>query len=779
MDKAYQHQQHEGEITKLWEAQDAFNPDSVRAYKTEHNLPTTDKSFSIVMPPPNANDPLHIGHAMFVALEDAMIRFHRMLGDDTLWAPGTDHAGIETQFVFEKKLKKNNQSRFQFDRETLYKMIWDYVQENSGIAQDQMKRMGASADWSRFTFMLDPKVVEIVLKTFTELYEKDLIYRDYRLVNYCTKCGTAFSELEVKHVEQVDPLYYMKYGPFTIATVRPETKFRDTALAVNPEDQRYKDALGKTFEIPGLLGPITMTVVADEEVDPEFGTGIMKVTPAHDPHDFELGKRYDLPVTPIIGLDGRMDFTWFFEKAEKEQIDQKYLDRAHKYHGKKVAEARKLMVEDLKEDGLLIKTDDKYLHTVGTCYRCGTIIEPLPLPQFFVSVKPLTKEVLSALKNGDVKVIGSGHDKILKHWLENLKDWNISRQIVWGIRIPVWYSISENPDLEIHFTDNGQRVSGKIGKLLETYTLNQIKSTLQELRPPMNAKYVVSTTSPGDDFLQETDTFDTWFSSAQWPYTILHAHNDTDFARFYPTQVMETGYDILPFWVMRMLMMGLFKTGKVPFETVYLHGLVRDQKGQKMSKSKGNVINPLTVIDQYGADALRMALVIRSTPGLDKSVGDPDFRAMRNLTNKLWNAARFLKEGLGRVQSDNDSAEAQTAETFDTSANDAEFQKRLDALIAQVTQQLNDFKLGLAAETLHNEFWHWFCDECIEQAKKGQLSPTVLSEGLVTFLKLLHPFMPYVTEAVWQQLRREPLPWLSISDDAECMIFTAWPRPKV
>lgn len=774
MDKAYQHKLHEDEISALWEKFDAFNPDSVLAYKKAHSptLPTTSKTFTIVMPPPNANDPLHIGHAMFVALEDAMIRFHRMLGEDTLWAPGTDHAGIETQFVFEKKLKKNNQSRFQFDRETLYKMIWDYVQENSGIAQDQMKKLGASADWSRFTFMLDPKVVKIVLETFTELYKKELIYRDYRLVNYCTKCGTAFSELEVKHVEQVDPLYYIKYGEFTIATVRPESMFRDVALAVHPTDPRYKEFIGQTLEIPSLLGTLKMKVVADEEVDPEFGTGIMKVTPAHDAHDFELGKTHNLPVTPIITLGGRMDLSWFFELAEKEDIDPKYVERAHKYHGKKVLEARKLIVEDLHEEKLMVKTNDKYLHSVGTCYRCGTVIEPLPMPQFFVKVQPLTQRVLSALNNGEVNVIGAGHDKILKHWLENLKDWNISRQIVWGIRIPVWYSVKENPDLEVHFTDNGTRVSGKLSALFEKYSLEQITQTLQELRPPMNAKYVVSTTSPGPEFIQETDTFDTWFSSAQWPYTTLEAHNDTDFKRFYPTQVMETGYDILPFWVMRMLMMGLFKTNEVPFSTVYLHGLVRDQKGLKMSKSKGNVINPLSVIDQYGADALRMALVIRSTPGLDKSVGDPDFRAMRNLTNKLWNATRYLKEGLGN---DDGNVNVRKALT-NTSKMDLEFQEHITTLVKQVTQQMTDSKLGLAAETLHNEFWHWFCDECIESAKKGELSPTVLAEGLITFLKLLHPFMPYVTEALWQNLRNEPVTAVNISEDAECLILSTWPQ---
>ncbi len=764
MDKTYLHHQYEENVAKLWEAHDAFNPDSVRAYKKKNNLPYTDQPFCIVMPPPNANDPLHIGHALFVSLEDVMIRFHRMLGEDTLWAPGTDHAGIETQFVFEKKLKKNNQSRFQFDRETLYKMIWDYVQENSDTAVTQLKKMGASADWSRFAFMLDPKVVEIVLKTFIELNKKGLIYRDYKLVNYCTRCGTAFSELEVMHLEQSDPMYYLKYGPFTIATVRPETKFRDTALAVHPTDPRYKKYIGQTLEIPGLLGPIQMTVVADEGVDPEFGTGIMKVTPAHDFHDYELGKRYNLPVTPIITLGGRMDLSWFFDKAKTEPVEQKYLERAHKYHGQKIAEARKLIVEDLKADDLLEKIDQKYVHTVGTCYRCGTIIEPLPLPQFFVKVLPLTTEVLKALDQGEVKVIGAGHDKILRHWLENLKDWNISRQIVWGIRTPIWYSATENPDLEVHFTDQEQRVSGKLSQLLEKYSLQHIQQTLQELRPPINAKYLISLTNPGKDYLQETDTFDTWFSSAQWPYTILQANNSADFDRFYPTQVMETGYDILPFWVMRMLMMGLFKTGQVPFSTVYLHGLARDQHGKKMSKSKGNVINPLTVIDQYGADALRMALVIRSSPGLDKSVGDPDFRAMRNLTNKVWNAARFLKEGFGKTDGNQPSGQ-----------QDNVFKEHLTEVVQQVTQQLADYKLGLAAETLHNEFWHWFCDICIEESKKGQLSGVVLSKGLVIFLKLLHPFMPYVTEAIWQELRQGSFADGDLEKEADCLILSSWP----
>ncbi len=749
MDKTYNSADHENKIYDAWEKADAFNPD------THLNKNKTGKTFTIVMPPPNANDPLHIGHAMFVTLEDIMIRFHRMQGDDALWIPGTDHAGIETQFVFERKLKKQDKSRFNFDRETLYKMIWDYVQENSDTAVNQLKKMGSSADWSRFTFTLDPKVVKIVLDTFKELHQKELVYRDYRLVNYCTKCGTAYSDLEINHVEQIDPMYYLKYGPFTIATVRPETKFRDTALAANPTDSRYKEWIGKSIEVDGLLGKIKLKVIADEGVDPEFGTGIMKVTPAHDAHDFELGKQYNLPVTPIIDFMGKMDFRWFIDSPDFEKQDEKFKERAKKYHGKKVAEARKLMVEDMKEDGILVKVDEKYNHTIATCYRCGTTIEPLPMPQFFIKVKPLTEKALQALDKGEVNVVGAGHDKILRHWLENLKDWNISRQIVWGIRMPIWYDVEESPDVEVTFLDEEKkRVSGKIGEMLKTHSLEFISANLQQLSAPITAHYQVGVTSPGKNFIQETDTFDTWFSSSQWPFVTLMANSEDDFKRFYPTQVMETGYDILPFWVMRMLMMGLFKTESVPFQTVYMHGLVRDQNGKKMSKSKGNVINPLEIVEKYGADALRMAMVIRSSAGLDKSVGEGDFKAMRNLTNKIWNAARFI----------------QMVEADDSKADDTAFYTKLNQVITDITQQLNDYKLGMAADTAYDAFWHWYCDEAIEQAKAGKFSKIALLKGLQVWLKLFHPFMPFVTEAIWQEvgMKDEPL-----------LISASWPTPDV
>jgi len=620
MDKQYKASDHEDKIYKRWEKSGAFRP-------SDEGEP-----YCIIMPPPNANDPLHVGHAMFVTLEDIFIRYQRMQGKSVLWLPGTDHAGIETQFVFEKKLKKEGKSRFDYDRKTLYKMIFSYVEKNSGIAIDQMKKIGASADWERTKFTLDEKIVDKVLDTFIKLHKDGLVYRDLQLVNYCTKCGTAFSNLEVEHTEKQTPLYYMKYGPFTLATTRPETKFGDTAIAVNPKDKRYKKWVGKEVEVEGLVGKFKIKVIADDHVDPGFGTGVVKITPAHDMNDFEVGKRHNLEVKQVIGFDGKLN------------------KLAGKYAGLRVKAAREKVVNDLKKAGLMEKVDEKYVHSVGSCYRCKNIIEPLPLPQFFIKVKPLTKPALKALKDKKAVVYGSGHDKILRHWLENLRDWNVSRQIVWGIQLPVWYCEGPAP-LRSGLED---------------------KSSRTDLAPPQPQCYVVSKVKPdkcdkckSTKFTQEEDTFDTWFSSAQWPWVTLQSCPDelysketpsssavptrhsagspvkespssgTLFDKFYPTSLMETGYDILPFWVMRMLMMGIYKTGKVPFEKVYLHGLIRDGKGQKMSKSKGNVINPIEVIEKYGADALRIALVMSSTAGNDKAVGEETIRGMRNLTNNL------------------------------------------------------------------------------------------------------------------------------------------------
>lgn len=772
MDKHYQHQDHEQKIYDLWEKQDAFNPDNPaqpaqRAKKATQEEP---RPFTILMPPPNANDPLHIGHAMFATLEDIMIRYHRMLGDDTLWLPGTDHAGIETQFVFEKKLKKKDQSRFDFNRDDLYQQIWEYVQENSDVAVNQLKKLGVSADWSRFKFMLDEEIVKIVTNTFFQLAKDDLLYRDVRLVNYCTHCGTGFSELEVKHVEKKAKLYYMQYGPFTLATTRPETKFGDTAVAVHPDDKRYQQYIGQTITVQGGLvtpenpdGTFKLKVIADEYVDPEFGTGVVKITPAHDFNDFEVWQRHQ---NEIPGIKQCIDYRGHMT------------DMAGKYAGMYLKKARREVVKDLEEKGLMVKIDDNYTHNVGTCYRCGTVIEPLPLPQFFVKVKPLTEKALKALDDGETKVHGAGHDKILRHWLENLKDWNISRQIVWGIRMPVWYDTSHKDIHVVFINSNQERVEGTLQEVASIYdgkySLQEISAGLQELRAPVGTKYVISTTSPGDNYIQETDTFDTWFSSSQWPFTTLMAGSDFD--RFYPTSVMETAYDILMFWVMRMMMMGIYKTGKTPFKDVYLHGLIRDAKGQKMSKSKGNTVNPLDVVDQYGADALRLALVIRSSAGLDRSVGISDFKAARNFTNKLWNATRFIlinyENSTDNAKGGGEKAGSDKTAAGESAPLDQEFLERLDKVVSTVSHQLDAFKIGLAAETLHNEFWHWFCDESIENTKSNKISQQVLIQGLLAFLKLLHPFIPFITETIWSQLKEEKI----IDQNEQLLIMTEWPK---
>lgn len=752
MDAKYQHQLYEDKINQLWQTAQAFTP----AAKKPPAPP-----FTIILPPPNANDPLHIGHAMYT-VEDVFIRFHRMLGDDTLWLPGADHAGIETQFVFEKKLQKKGQSRFQFDRETLYQMIWDYVQENAGVARGQLERLGFSLDWSRFKFTLDPDVVQTVLGTFQHLQEKGLVYRDFKLVNYCPKCGTAFSDLEVKHVTKKIPLYYIKYGPFVLATTRPETKFGDTAVAVHPEDERYQNLVGQEIEVQGVNGPFEVKVIADEYVDREFGTGVVKITPAHDHNDYEVWQRHKNEIAgpkQVIDFSGRMT------------------EVAGEFAGLKVAVAREKIVEKMQQMGLIDHIDHDYETQISSCYRCGATLEPLPLAQFFIKTQPLAKPIIEKLDAGEIKIDGPGYDKILRHWLVNLRDWNISRQIVWGIRLPVWYEAKINPEIQVAFllekselkTESADSyqikliaqdkalISGKLGEILADYPLSLIKRGLQTLDAPIEAKFVISQTEPGENYLQETDTFDTWFSSSQWPFATLKNTQPGDFERFYPTTLMETGYDILPFWVMRMLMMGHFETQKLPFSRIYLHGLVRDQKGLKMSKSKGNVIDPLAVAEKYGADALRFALLVRSSAGLDKAVGESDFKAARNLTNKLWNAARFVKEFA-----------AHENQPLNSAAQDQEFANKMQVIINEVTQALCDYKVGLAADLLYDYFWHFFCDQAIEDCKKGELSPVLLQEGLFAFLKLWHPFLPYVTEQIWQE-------FATISTDEKVLALAAWP----
>lgn len=722
MDTAYDPKLVEEQIYRMWEEGGYFTP----------KKDSKKKPFTILLPPPNANADLHLGHAMYV-IEDILVRYHRMLGDATLWLPGADHAGFETQYVFEKQLAKEDKSRFDFPREELFKMIWDFVHENRGKMENQLKRLGFSLDWSRNIFTLDPKVVQTVYKTFKRLFDEGLVYRGVRLVNYCTKDGTGFSDLEVKYLERNDPLYYIKYGPFTIATARPETKFRDTALAVNPKDKKYKDAIGKTYEIMGLLGPIKMTVIPDPEVDPKFGTGIMKVTPAHDPHDFELGQKHNLPVTPIIDFRGRMDFSWFLSQ---DTIDPKYRARAEKYHGQKIAAARAMMVEDLKEDRLLLKVDEKYTHRIGTCYKCGTVIEPLPMEQWFVKVRPLADAAIKAIKKKTITFVSKRFEKTTIDWLTNFHDWNISRQIVWGMRIPAWKCED-----------------------CKEWTVTEGSSP-------------TSCTSCGKQHLtQDADVFDTWFSSAQWPFATLRAtHDSDDFSYFYPTSVMETGYDILPWWVCRMMMLGLYETGKAPFHTVYLHGLVRDAKGQKMSKSKGNVINPLKMVDAYGADALRMALVYGTGAGNDQALSEDKIRGMRNFANKLWNIARFVSlsiESAGAVP----FYDATMRATL-TNADDKAILADLEKTVKSTTKHMEKYRFSDAAQDVYDFAWHTLADVYLEKNKErfkgGDIEGlAVLRHIVLVVLKLLHPFMPFVTEEIWGKMPRR---------HAHPLITARWPQ---
>ncbi len=669
MQKNYDHTIYEDKLYKIWDKSGVFTPPTGEELKKSGKKP-----FTIIMPPANANDPLHVGHALFVTIEDIFIRYHRLKGEAALWLPGLDHAGIETQFVFEKKLAKEGKSRFDFDRETLYKMIWDYVQENTVVALNQLKKMGASADWSRYKFTLDPDIVKDVINTFKKLHDDGLIYRAEKLVNYCTKCGTAYSELEVEHEDREDNLYTIDYGLLKVATTRPETMLGDSAVAVNPNDKRYKNLIGKKVILPLINKEIP--IVGDEMVDMEFGTGAVKITPAHDPNDWEVGVKNSLEVITVIGTNGKMT------------------ENAGPYAGLSVALCREKILEDLGDRLIEVKP---YSHSVGVCYRCHRAIEPLPIKQFFIKIKPLADKALEALDKRNTKIFGAGRDKILRHWLENLRDWNISRQIVWGIRIPVWYSNESKTD------------------------------------------FVVSEECPGDGYIQETDTFDTWFSSGQWPVVTLKNNKPGDFEAYYPTDLMETGYDILPFWVMRMMLLSIYLTGETPFKYVYLHGLVRDEQGRKMSKSMGNAINPLELCAKYGTDSLRMALVMSTTAGQDSNMGENKVKGMRNFANKIWNAGRYV-------------VEKAPEDVVINGAKDEEFFQRLSAVVKEVTKLLDQMKVGLASETVYNEFWHWFCDEGIEQNKEKQVSDEVLRMGYKTMLVLLHPFVPFVTEAIWQEI---------------------------
>lgn len=709
IDKTYEPNKVEQKIYKLWEKSGYFNPDKLPVKKGKSKKAKV-KNFCIIMPPPNANGPLHFGHALFVALEDIMIRYHRMKGEKTLWLPGADHAGFETQVVFDKKLEKEGRNRFQINREKLYKEMLTFTLENKKIMKRQLKKLGASCDWSREKFTLDKNIVSETQNTFIDLYNDGLVYRGERIVNWCVKHQTSLSDLEIKYEERTDPLYFIKYGPLELATVRPETKFGDTAVAVNPKDKRYRQYIGKEIEIETLLGPAKIKVIADEAVDPEFGTGAVKVTPSHDPADFEIWQRHKNEIPPPIEVIDKYG-----------QLNEK----TGPYQGMKIIEARKKISEDLAKKGLLdpSKTDYNYRHNVALCYKCKTTVEPRLIPQWFVKTKPLAKKAIEAVQKRKINFIPQRFEKVYFHWMKNIRDWNISRQIIWGIRIPAWFC-------------------GKCGEVAVS------KNKPRQCRSCKHRKFV-----------QDPDVFDTWFSSGQWPFLALGYSSrqpkskiKSDYKNFYPTSVMETGWDILFFWVARMIMLGLYRTGKIPFKTVYLHGLVRDKDRKKMSKSIGNVIDPLGVAEVYGTDAIRMALVVGTTPGSDPIVSEEKIRGYRNFATKIWNVARFV---LINYDSEFEKIKPRFA------AKDKNYLKELQKVVKLVTKDMDEFRFHRAAERIYQYFWHTFADKIIEEAKPRLRSGNKIERAsafaliiqiLQTSLTILHPFMPYITEEVWQKL---------------------------
>jgi len=705
VDKVYEHKNVEEKIYKDWEEKGYFAPEV-----NPGGIP-----YCIILPPPNANAPLHFGHAMYV-VEDILIRYHRMQGDAALWLPGADHAGFETQFVFEKHLQKDGKSRFDYDRETLYKMIWDFVQSNRGGMEGQLRKLGFSLDWSRKKFTLDPDIVAIVYKTFKKLYDDGLIYRANRLVNYCTFDGTSFSDLEVVHQERKSPLYYIKYGPLVLATTRPETKFGDTAVAVNPKDSRYKEYVGKDLDIETVLGSAKIKVVADEMVDMEFGTGVVKITPAHDFNDFEVAERHNLSLKQVIGFDGKMN------------------EYAGKFAGLYIKQARAAVVEEMQKKGLIEKIDESYVNRIGLCYKCKNVLEPLPLEQWFVKVKPLAENAIKVVKNKKIKITPKNFETIYFQWLENLRDWNISRQTVWGIRIPAF---------KCEKCTKWIVTDGKVPEKCANCNSNKL--------------------------IQDTDTFDTWFSSGQWPFAALRASRvSTDLKTFYPTSVMETGRDILFFWVARMVMLGFYITDEAPFKEVLFHGLVNDPYGRKMSKSKGNVVNPLELVDQYGADAVRFALIYGNATGNDQALSYTKLDGARKFANKLWNMARFIE--MKRVQSSKLKVKSYEFEELLKEAKnetDKEWVKKTQGLVSEVSKYIDNYQFNLAAERLYEFIWHEFADKYIEDVKNriDENSYLILAALYLILLKLLHPFMPFITEEINKQL--------GFSQD---LIISAWPH---
>ena len=664
-------------------------------------------TYTIVIPPPNITGQLHMGHAFDNTLQDVLIRYKRMKGFDTLWVPGTDHASIATEAKIVEAIKKEGLTKEDLGREGFLKRAWEWKAQYGGRIIEQLKKLGSSCDWERERFTLDEGCSKAVREVFVNLYNKGLIYRGERMINWCPHCRTSISDVEVEYEEQAGHFWHLKYpfkdgsGYLTLATTRPETLLGDTAVAVNPSDERYKDAVGKTLILPLVHREIP--VIADEYVEKDFGTGVVKITPAHDPNDFEVGLRHNLPVINVM------------------TDDAKITDDYPRYAGMDRYEARKAIVKDLEEEGALLKTED-YSHNVGTCQRCHTTVEPRVSKQWFVKMKPLAQPAIDAVKNGETRFIPRRFEKIYFHWLENIKDWCISRQLWWGHRIPAWYC------------DDCGEIS-------------------------VSKEDITRCAHCGSEHIhQDEDTLDTWFSSALWPFSTL-GWPDTDapdFKHYYPTNTLVTGYDIIPFWVMRMMFSGIEHTGRVPFDTVLIHGLVRDAQGRKMSKSLGNGIDPLEVIDKYGADALRFTLATNNSPGNDMRFSDQKVEASRNFANKIWNASRFVLMNL-------DENEPAPHLPDHPALEDKWILSQYNDLVKSVTDSLDSYELGIAVQKLYDFIWDVFCDWYIELTKirlqaggeAAQTAKAVLVYVLSNTLKLLHPFMPFITEEIWQSLPHE------------------------
>ena len=705
--KTYEPHEFEERIYKNWCDKNYFTP----------SVDDGKDPFSIVIPPPNVTGQLHMGHALDETLQDIIIRHKRMQGKSALWLPGTDHAGIATQIKVEESLRVNEGlTRYDLGREAFLERVWDWKHQYGSRIINQLKKLGSSCDWSRERFTMDEGLSRAVREVFVNLYDKGLIYRGYRIINWCPHCRTALSDAEVEYSEQNGHFWHIKYpvsdgsGFVEIATTRPETLLGDTAVAVNPADERYADLVGKTLILP-LVGR-EIPVVADDYVDIEFGTGCVKITPAHDPNDFEVGKRHDLPVIKVMDDNGSIN------------------ELGGKYAGMDRYEARRAIVADLEAEGLLVRVED-HVHNVGTCYRCGTTVEPLTSDQWFVKMGPLTGPALDAVRDGRIKFVPERFSKIYINWMENLHDWCISRQLWWGHRIPAFYC-DECGEMTVSKTDI--HVCPKCGAPVR----------------------------------QDEDVLDTWFSSALWPFSTMGWPDKTpDLEKWFPTDVLVTGYDIISFWVSRMIFSSLEHTGEIPFSTVFIHGLVRDAQGRKMSKSLGNGIDPLEIIDKYGADALRFALTTGNSPGNDMRFSDEKIEAARNFANKLWNASRFVRMNLTIEDTALPAADKLAAE-------DKWILDRFNTLVSSVNSSLSNFELGVSLASIYEFTWDVFCDWFVELAKArlndrgseaNETAQRVILYVLTGILKLLHPFMPYITEEIY----------LSLPHDCESIMISEYP----